>query len=250
MTTLACIMHCKMVGESAHHPATVDLYRLACDERGCVGGEEDDEVAHVFRRAAALDGLLLQDPAVVAFLVGVDLLGVRGEGAWCYGVHVDVVLAHFAGQAASEANDAPFRGYVVHQERPSYEEGDRGDVYDVAAAFALHVWIDGPGAQEIALEVNGHHPVPLLLLDLGPRPPRVDGGVVDKDVHPTQLLCHPLDGVLHRGTVGDIGLEGHTAVAREICGHTFGLLEDHIHGGDSGAGGRQGGANALAEAPA
>src|SRR5215211_8167067 len=193
----------------AHHPSAVDTDGLARNERRSVGGEERYEVAYIFRRAAALDALLLEYPAVVAFLVGVDLLGVRGEGAWRYGVDVDVVGADLAGERAREAHDASLGGDVVEQERPPDEEGDRGHVHDVASSPLLHVGIDGTRAQEVAFEVHGHHPVPLVFFDLRPRPPRVDGGVVDEDVNPAEfardLIGHGLDGT----PVRDIGLQGH-----------------------------------------
>src|SRR5918997_4958941 len=123
----------------AHDPAAVDLYGLARYEGGGIGGEEGDEVADVFWGAAAFDGLLFEDPAVVAFLVGVYLLGVRGECARGYGVHVDVIGADLAGEGAGEADYAALGGHVVHQERPSYKERDRGDVHDVAPALLSHV---------------------------------------------------------------------------------------------------------------
>src|SRR5215203_4747325 len=122
----------------AHHPAAVDADGLARYEGGCVGGEEGDEVPDIFRRAAALDALLFKHPAVVAFLIRVDLLRVRGEGAWRYGVHVDVVGTDLAGERAREADDASLRGHIVEQERPPDEEGYRCHVNNITPPPLLH----------------------------------------------------------------------------------------------------------------
>ena len=73
----------------------------------------------------------------------------------------------------------------------------------------LHMGIGGPRAQEVAFEVHGHNPVPLVFFDLRPRAPRVDGGVVDEDVHPAEPALRLLDHGLHRTPVGDVGLHGH-----------------------------------------
>src|SRR5215203_1236438 len=221
----------------AHHPSAVDTDSLARYERRGVGGEERYEIAYIFRRAAAFDALLFEHPAVVAFLIGVDLLGVRGEGARRYGVDVDVVRADLAGERARKADDATFGGDVVEQERPPDEEGDRGHVHDVAPSPLLHVRIDGPGAQEITFEVNGHHPVPLLFFDLRPRPSRVDGGIVDEDVHPAEVARDLTGHGLDRTAVRYVGLYGHgaSAVRPDLVGDPLRLLAGDVDRGDGRA---------------
>src|SRR5215211_5972701 len=235
----------------AHHPSAVDTDSLACYERRGVGGEERYEVAYIFRRAAAFDALLFEHPAIVAFLVGVDLLGVRGEGSWGYGVDIDVVGADLAGERARNADDATFRGDVVEQERPPDKEGDRGHVHDMAPSPLLHVRVGRPRAQEIAFEVHGHHPVPLLFFDLRPGPPRVDGGVVDEDVHPAELardlICHGLD----RRRLRDVGLQGQSPAAGcpDLGRDLLRLLARDVDCGDGRAIPGKPGADALGEAP-
>src|SRR5215207_1930241 len=234
----------------AHHPSAVDTDSLACYERRGVGGEERYEVAYIFRRAAAFDALLFEHPAIVAFLVGVDLLGVRGEGSRSYGVDVDVVGADFAGERARKADDATFRGDVVEQERPPDKEGDRGHVHDITPSPLLHVGVGRTCTQEVAFEVNGHHPVPLLFFDLRPGPPRVDGGVVDEDVHPTELARDLIGHGLDRSPLRDVGLQGQSAAAgRPDLGHNpLGLLARDVDSGDGRAVPGEPGTDALGEA--
>src|ERR687897_1273501 len=236
----------------AHHPSAVDADGLARYEGGRVGGEKRDEVADVFGRSAALDALLLEHPAVVAFLVGVDLLGVRGEGARRYGVDVDVVRADLAGERARKADYTSFRGNVVEQERPPDKEGDRGHVHDVAPSLLLHMRIDGPRAQEVAFEVNGHHPVPFCFFDLRPRPPRVDSGVIDEDVHTAEPARNFIGHGPDRTAVRDVSLHGHDAgaIRSDLVCDPLRLLAGDVDRGDGRAVRGEPRADALGEASA
>src|SRR5215210_893702 len=235
----------------AHHPSAVDTDGLARNERRSVGGEERYEVAYVFRRAAAFDALLFEYPAVVAFLVGVDLLGVRGEGSGSYGVAVDVVGADLAGERARKADDATFGSDIVEQERPPDEEGDRGHVHDITASPLLHVRVGRTRAQEITFEVDGHHPLPLLFFDLRPSPPRVDGGVVDQDIYPAELARDLIGHGLDRRPLRDVGLQGQSAAAThpDLGRDPLRLLARDVDSGDGRAVPGEAGADALGEAP-
>ena len=89
------------------------------------------------------------------------------EGAGRYGVHVDVVRPTSRGEKV--ADDATLRGHVIEQERPPDEKGDRGHVHDVTPSPAPSCEDRQPARTEVAFEVDGHHPVPLLFFDLRPR---------------------------------------------------------------------------------
>jgi hypothetical protein len=97
--------------------------------------------------------------------------------------------------------------------------------------------IDGPGAQEVAFEVNGHHPVPLYFFDLRPRPPRVDGGIVDEDVHPAEPAGDLIDNGLDRTAVRDVGLHGHGAgaIRPDLVCDPLRLLAGDVNCGNSRA---------------
>jgi hypothetical protein len=58
-------------------------------------------------------------------------------------------------------------------------------------------------------QVDGQHVVPLRLGQLGHGPEAADAGVGDHDVELAELVERLGDDALHRGTVADVGLDGH-----------------------------------------
>src|SRR5215213_2453705 len=189
-----------------HRPAAVDHDGLAGDEGGGVAGEEGDQVPDILRGAAALEGLLFEDAAVERLLVRVDPLCVGREGAWGDSVDGDALGPDLAGERAGKADDPAFGGDVVEEARPADKEGYGGDVDDAAVSALPHVREGCPGAQEVALQVHGHHPVPLLFFDLRPRTQRVDGRVVHEDVYAAELGRYTFSHRLHGSPVGDVCL--------------------------------------------
>src|SRR3712207_8999872 len=87
---------------------------------------------------------------------------------------------------------AVFRS-VVEEARPADKEGDRGDVDDTSAPALPHARKGGPGAEEVAFQVHGHYPVPLVFLDLGPRAQRVRSEEHTSELQSRQyLVCRLL----------------------------------------------------------
>src|SRR5215207_6601452 len=115
----------------------------------------------------------------------------------------------------------------------------------------LHKREGGPGAQEVAFQVHGHHAVPLIFLDLRPRAQRVDGRVVHEDVYAAELGRHTFSHRLHGSLVGDVCLERDAAAA--VRGYQLRdplcLLERLVYRGYRRAGGGERCADALGEAP-
>src|SRR3712207_6183888 len=179
-----------------------------------------------------------------------DPLGVGRERAGGDGVDGDALGPDLAREGAGEADDGTLRGDVVEEARPADKEGYGGYVDDAPVPALPHMREGGPGAQEVAFKVYGHHPVPLVFLDLGPRAQRVDGCVVHEDVYAAELgrdvLRHRLDG----GPVGDVCLERDAAGAARRCQlcDPLGLIERLVYGGHGGAGRGERRADALGEA--
>ena len=135
------------------------------------------------------------------------------------------------------------------------QPGDRGHIDDPPALLALHDRRHSLDAEEGGGSIDPEdafpqlqrHPVQIL-----ERHQLVVGGVVDEDVDPAELGQDPLDHLLERGRVGDIGLKGRAARPQ---GRPFGdqplglLLRRLVNPGDMHPLGGQRPADPLPEAP-
>ncbi|MFM1945201.1 MAG: hypothetical protein RI897_4183 [Verrucomicrobiota bacterium] len=95
-------------------PAAVDLERLAGDEGGGIGEEENRGGVEVLRGsdAASVEGLFSLDEVLDGGVLG----GALGHGcideAWGDGVQADIICGVAGGAASGEAEDAGFGGGV------------------------------------------------------------------------------------------------------------------------------------------
>ena len=108
------------------------------------------------------------------------------------------------------------RGHVSDVVVLRTEAADRGDVDDgPALALGEQLLQLVLSAQGGALEVDGHQPVPVVLVELGGRSVvGGEGGVVDGRVEPAEHLDGPLHHGLHLTGIGDVDLDEHGGAAR------------------------------------
>jgi hypothetical protein len=98
-------------------------------------------------------------------------------------------------------------------------------------------------AEEDARDVDGHHPVPRFQVRVQDRPIAVghDPGVVEHDVDPAELACHPVIDPDDAGLVDEV--RAHEQVAVDVTLEVDAddrrpLAPEHIHGGAPDRSGR------------
>jgi hypothetical protein len=127
----------------------------------------------------------------------------------------DVVRRQLDGEGLGQPHLGELGGRVQRLQGSGHAPGDRGHHGDVAPPPLDHPGQDGPE------QVGGAEPVdPGQALDLvgiggGEGAVGPDAGVGHHDVHRSQGLLHPCDGVGHLGGVGHVGGDGHAPVADE-----------------------------------
>ena len=118
-----------------------------------------------------------------------------------------------------------------------YESPSRGSVDDGTAPALLHVR-DRASRHEIdRLDVDLHHPVPVLLGRLENRGPTNDAGVVDQDVESVsdlQSRCYRRIAILRSCHVGGDGTGGSSGAA-DVPSEVLDTIGVQIHRTDGGA---------------
>src|SRR5439155_6932458 len=182
----------------------VDDERLARDPARLVAREIDRAPADV--PAGALGTQRTRAPPALAG-VGAEVLDHRRpHGTRRDGVDANALGAELDRDGADEPDDAGLRRGVRRAPVAPWR-GDRGDADDRAAAAAHHRGDGRPRGEEHGLEVDGDHPVPLVLRRLEEILARLDADVVVEDVEAAPALDRAPDHRLALGGVRHVGDE-------------------------------------------
>src|SRR6266516_1266863 len=192
-----------------HERPAVDDQRLPGDEVALRRGEEDDRadqilrLLHALKRSLPGGGGAHPDDALARILL-------RERAARRDAVDADAVLPELARERAREAQHARFRGDVVDAARRALQRRARADVDDLPVAALAHMRDHGARSEPGAAQVDRHHAVPFLDLDLVEgRPRHRHGGedrcVVHEDIDLPEGLDRGLRHRFHARPVGDVG---------------------------------------------
>ena len=151
-------------------------------------------------------------------------------------VDQDVVLGEFLAERLGQRDQAGLRGRIMRGVGVAFLAGDRGDVDDAAVFLREHRRHHRLAADEGAVEIDAQHLAPFVevgfphrLVDAG------DAGIVDEDVDLAERLQRLVAGLLDRGEVGDVDLEGRDRRA-DFLGGLFRKRQVMIPDRDLGAG--------------
>jgi hypothetical protein len=137
-----------------------------------------------------------------------------GDGARLDAAHPNPVRGEFLPQGLAERGDAEL-GRVVHRAAaagdPARHRPDVDQVGDAARPGRggrpeMRYRLLGQVQQAVQIQI--HHPPPVVGLADVERTEQHDAGVVDQDVEPAELVDHPADGGPALLLVRDVGREG------------------------------------------
>src|SRR6516225_8361817 len=190
--------------------AAVDEQIGAVDERGILARQEQHRLGGLQRLARPLDHVRHRSRGVELVLADRRAYLVRHDR-----VHPDFVRRKLRRHGARQIRNAALRGRIGDGAASAHEAGGRADIDDPPArALRRHLLGDVLAHEELALERNRQHPVPLFLGDVENVLVVGDRDVVDQNIDAAEAFHHRLD---HRGDVaafGDVGGEQFGLAAR------------------------------------
>ena len=145
---------------------------------------------------------------------------------------MNAVANNFLGQGFGEADHSGLGRRVGHQVGIPFFARDRGHVDDLPVALLHHVGKHGLRAQEHALEVNRHHPLPVLFGDVSER--RIlarNTRVVHQDVHPSHFVKHAADHLRHLRGLRHVTVDGNRSASAgpQSRRHRFSQRQVEVH---------------------
>ena len=193
------------MGDDRPGHAAVDEDVLTVDVAGPVGGEEQDDVGDVGRRAEPAERHL-RLTGFPGRRVGVDRLGHPGvDQARRHGVDADAEAAPLQGHLGGQQSDRGLRRSVGAGVRTGGDAVHRRHVDDRPGTSGLDPSAgSGPSDDERADEVDVDDGAEVVDVEIDERTEANDAGVVDDDVGRAELVEHGVD----RRLVGDRGVEG------------------------------------------
>src|SRR6516162_2330011 len=187
--------------------AAVDEQIGAVDERGILARQEQHRLGGLQRLAWPLDHVRHRSRGVELVLADRRAYLVRHDR-----VHPDFVRRKLRRHGARQIRNAALRGRIGDGAASAHEAGGRADIDDPPArALRYHLLGDVLAHEELALERNRQHPVPLFLGDVENVLVVGDRDVVDQNIDAAEAFHHRLD---HRGDVAALG---------DVGGEQFGL---------------------------
>ena len=185
------LLHYPLLSQKRY--AAVDVDGLAGDEIAQRRGQEQHGADDILRASGCASARAVR--RTIRGNLIICSVGFSSESVLPGARHIDidVVLADFARQRASETDGCRFRCYVMNSPGRAGEHGARCDLDDFAGFLFAHGRQHGAAAKKQAAQIHRHQPVPFFRIDgfdsaAVHRHDRKDRSIVDQHVDSAEML--------------------------------------------------------------